>query len=210
MTTQLQKELERRDHPSVDYWFSRINEALKKNTVAFQAAFGILSFGSLTGFIYAISRRRPEFDDLLWLAVWIVAFGVYVVTIQLEHWSEKDRLIREQREIDIRAKDTFNTRFISWLYERAAGKSDEKALDLFERGMVVFGAIPTDTVNKRLTQMMMMMNDVFFHMQPSTEEKEENLSETTPNISQMNKSQKLDYIKKAAPSLDTEPSPPGQ
>jgi hypothetical protein len=202
MTEQLNKYLEKQRHPSVEYWFSKLNEALKRNTVAFQAAFGILSFGSLTGFIYAISRRRPENKDFLWLAMWAITFGVYVITIQLEHWKERDDITREQRRIDIKAKEIFNTKFVTWLYARAANKSDEEALDLFERGMVVFGAIPTDTVNKQLTQMMMMMNDVFFHMQPTPEEEEPELSETTPDLSQMNKEEKLDFIASAAPKID--------
>jgi len=204
MTEKLTKYLETKRHPSVEYWFSKLNEAFKRNTVAFQAAFGILSFGSLTGFMYAL-RDRPELGDFVWFALWALTFAVYIIIIQLEHWKNNEELNNEQRRIDIKAKDKFNTRFITWLYTRAAEKSDEDALDLFERGMVVFGAIPTDTVNKQLTQMMMMMNDVFFHMQPAvdepTKEKSEP-SETRPDISSMDKEEKLDFITKSVPNLD--------
>jgi hypothetical protein len=200
MTEALLEHLDRTEHPSVEYWFGRLNAALKKNTVAFQAAFGVLSFGSLTGFVYSVSTSPPEKSDFLWLAMWGIVFGVFVVTIQLEHWKEREELRYEQRKKDIDAKDRFNTRFIDWLYTRAEGKSDDEALNLFERGMVVFGSIPTDTVNKQLTQMMMMMNDIIFHSQPSTETKTSSVSPPPPVTSDMTEEEKLDIIRNGANS----------
>ncbi len=197
MTEALMERLEQTRHPSVEYWFNRLNAALKKNTVAFQAAFGVLSFGSLTGFIYSISTRRPERKDFLWVAMWVITFVVYIITIQLEHWKEKEDLRHEQREKDIEAKDKFNTKFIEWLYMRAEGKTDEEALDLFERGMVVFGTIPTDTVNKQLTQMMMMMNDIIFHSQAPTTGTTVS-SSPPPVISELSREEKLDIIRNGA------------
>lgn len=167
MTQAMMEYIEKAEHPTVEYWFGKLNMALKKNIVAFQAAFGMLSFGSMTGFVYSIATKRPEAADFLWLAMWSVVFTVFIITIQLEHWKEREDLTRKQREIDIGAKDRFNTKFIEWLYNRADKLDNEKALELFQQGMIIFGTVPTDTVATQLTQMMMLMNDIVFNTKKS-------------------------------------------
>ena len=68
-TRQLEEHIRMSEHPKIEYWEKKVKTGLQKSILAFQVAFGALSFGSATSFLYNLD---PEigFKDMPW--GWII------------------------------------------------------------------------------------------------------------------------------------------
>lgn len=167
MTTELiKKRLEQIEHPQVDYWEQKIKTGLQRSILAFQVAFGTLSFGSATALIYSVDKNL-SLNDVPWgfLIIWIGFFAVFRQTIKYEHWKEDEAILRKRKDIDIDAKDKFNERYIDWLYEKAENLTVDEAQELFKTGMIVFSSVSVESVDRKLSDVIMLMNNLVFHTQ---------------------------------------------
>ncbi len=163
-TNQIEELIRLSEHPKVEYWEKKIKTGLQRSILAFQVAFGALSFGSATAFLYSLDPN-VGFRNMPWgwITIWFLFFFVYLGTIQSEHWKEENAQRRQRVDVDIRSKEEFNTRFVHWQYEQAKEMTNEDALQFFQNGLVMFASISIESMNRKLTDMMMMMNNLVFN-----------------------------------------------